>query len=298
MLSEDSTDDGESPPGDTTSKNSPPLPVTIAGSGYDAGRLPETHIFGTEHIVIDGDPLCNHKYVRENIQDGTYVTKPTEYPLGSGDVCNVCGTAFAREYGSQDEDFAALPEFEEGDWIRVTAKDGRVLTGRVRHEAQQSDFPHRQVAVVLSNEPQERWLYGVEREMIVGVKAGNQPVLRQRSGSDDLSPATLDAIEQIDAFEDNIDARTEATLADIERVAGEDASGVTVVGSDPLRFHVQAPARTSVWELSDRLEKHGYEVVETTQAGERNGIEQHHLSIQADEFVTAPDGDEDERIHE
>jgi hypothetical protein len=136
----------------------------------------------------------------------------------------------------------------------------------------------------LSNEPQERWVYGIENTVKLRVTEGEVAQIGDfNSLSDEDNSEAVEQIAAIDAPENNIDERTKATVEDLRDVAVEDASTVMAMGSDVTNFHINADG--NVAELSERLEANGYEVTNITPGCERSGTDSTAMSIDAGSLV-------------
>lgn len=256
--------------------------VTIAAKAYDA-NTPEQMLHGTEHILVDGEPLCGNHHVKKHVESGRYGTETTRHPLNGHDTCKSCGQIYVSRYGSKHETFEQLADFEKGDWVSITTEDGETMTGRVSHTADRTDFPSRRITIVLSDEPQKRWIYGVEQEIKVRVSEGEQPVIAHGSILDDgYSEEPVAEIDTTTAPVDNVDERTAATLDDLEEIAGSRAKTVMTLGGDRHLFHINARESLTtqeLWELLDEFYKAGYEIKGVTPGEERSGTDCAAISL-------------------
>lgn len=252
--------------------------IGIAADAYDP-NTPGALLRGTRHILEDGEPLCGNPTVAGRVKSGSYHSEATEYPLAKRELCETCARAYLSKHGSQDETFALLPTLKKGDWVKVETVDGETITGQVRHTPDEDDYPARRIKLVVSGEPQERWVYGIEEKVKVRVREGEQPVI-----SDD--DRALTDVSPIDPPAGNADRRTDATLRELEEIAGDVAETVMACGRDVHTFRLNLSPETDVWGLADRLYERGYTVTGAMDGAERKTTDTHKLRLEADELAT------------
>lgn len=255
--------------------------VTIAAEAFDPGRESQV-LHGTKHILIDGEPLCGNPHVKSHVESGSYGTETTQYPVNEYGTCKSCAQSYVTNYGSEDELFEKTLEFEEGDWVSVTTENGETMTGRVSRTADRSEFPSRRLSLVLSDEPQERWLFPVDTKAKLRVREGEQPTISMGDATEDTPETGVTDFTQIAAPEDNIDDRTEATLDDLREITGNRSESVMVLGRDPYGFHINTDESLStmeVWELLDDLHNSGYEIAGITKGENRSGTDCTAISV-------------------
>lgn len=221
--------------------------ITVAAKREMAGRLTST-----QHIIVDGEPLCGNHHVSKAVENDRYAEQTTQYPLNHN-TCGTCGKIYAKS-GSNHEMFDHLLSFDTGEWVRVTTSEG-VRTGRVSHEAYAESFPTRFLSVVVSDEPRARWLAQFQDEFKIRVREGGTAIIY----NEDID---IVSIESIDPPEDNIDDCTQATIDDIGRIAPE-VENVKALTEDIHDFWVRTTPAVDderMWCLLDRLYKSGYDI--------------------------------------
>lgn len=261
--------------------------VTIAARGYDIGT-DEQMLVGTEHIIVDGKPLCGNHHVVRGLGTDRYGTETTCYPLNGYDTCQRCGSIYVKRYSSEHDLFERIAEFEKGDWVEIEMADGSTQTGRVRSAADTSDFPSRHLRVVVSDEPQQRWAYGVKDELTVRVAEGESPVICCKTVLEDNHEEKITDITSTAGPADTVDDRTEATLAELEEIAGKRAKNIMTMGADRHKFHVNATASQSteqLWQLLSDFHQAGYEITDVTLGERRLGTDCAAISLHAESLV-------------
>jgi hypothetical protein len=247
---------------------------------------------GTRHIVINGEPLCGHPQVEKHIESGRYGTETTRYPLNDFETCKTCGSIYASEHGSQHGTFAEFAEFSEDDWVQIETAEGERITGRVRRGADTTDMPSRRITVVASDEPRERWVYGVEKEVTVAVREGEKPVIKHGSVmDDDYSETPVAGVSEISEPENNIDVRTGKTMEELRDLGGDDVQNVMANGQGRKEFSVYSSdyiSERELWSLLDRIYKAGYEIRYVSPASERAG-DRASIGVTADELCREHD---------
>jgi len=242
---------------------------------------------GTRHIVINGEPLCGHPQVEKHIETGRYGTETTRYPLNDFETCKTCGGIYASEHGSKHGTFAEFAEYSEDDWVQIETTEGETITGRVRRGADTTDMPSRRITVVASDEPRERWVYGVEKEVTVAVREGEQPVIKHGSVmDDDYSETPVAGVSEISEPENNIDVRTEQTMEELRDLGGDDVQNVMANGQGRKEFTVYSSdciSERELWSLLDRIYKAGYEIRYVSPASERAG-DRASIGVTSDEL--------------
>lgn len=264
---------------DTTATDQPaPDAFAIAADAVDIHRPEETTMIGTRHILdADDRPLCGNHVVAGHVANGKYAIEHTRYPLNSYELCGNCAKSYLATHGSNDDVFAAIPTYSKGDWLKITTTDGDTITGRVYNASDASTHPTRYVRLVVSDEPQQRWVYGIDDEIKIQVKEGHQPSVD--------GTLLIEDLERMDPPADNIDARTAATIDELEDIVGVAADTVMPVGSDPFSFHLNVRPDADVWALADRLYDHGYAITSTVRGDDRPGTNTHAIGLTASELA-------------
>jgi len=244
--------------------------VEIAGDGMELNG--EAKIHGTVHIFVDGEPLCGNPHVAENYESGRYFAREEEFPLGTHGLCEHCGRSFVNDGGSNDEQFAIAGELQEGDYVALETESGDELVGRVRHD-DSDGFPRRFLTLVLSDEPRERWAYGVEKSVKVKVRAGDGIVTEDgmmTGGGIEFEVASFEPTEP----ENDIDAQTDDVLDELsELVSGMELGeygGAKTAGKEVEKFAVGIKGEERLNELKNLVnDARRFEVRDVTPASER-----------------------------
>lgn len=219
------------------SKNEPT--IQVAGKPFDVPSHTGRKIVGTKHIVVDGKVLCGNISIVQKVENEEYHIEDCEFPT-SVNTCGNCTQSYLSTYGSRDPAFETASEIEAGDWVEVRTPD-RTFRGRRRFSRGSEVDSLRSLRIVLSDEPVERWTYGIEDEVKIHLRENKYTV----DGEDveDLE------IEPVAEPENHVDARTREVLADVRECVSEyelgEYGGVKTVGKEVDKFAVSIEEGTT-----------------------------------------------------